>query len=140
MDAKRGRQPQCVQLLVKIFRYRRRGILLTLGDPLPEKVPIPKPAPMNIIAKAQVIKAYIEAKPQRTHLDAAIHFKVTRGRISQMMKIVETLPADFINHMSQTQDRKMLNRFSGKILLKIAGMPQPSSRKAYIQQAMTSLA
>ena len=139
VDAKRGWQPQCVQLLVKIFRYRRRGILLTLGDPLPEKTPIPKPAPINIIAKAQEIKAYIEAKPQRTHLDAALHFKVTRARISQMMKIVETLPPEFITHMSQTQDRKTLNRFSGKTLLKIASMPQLSNRNAYIHQALTSL-
>jgi hypothetical protein len=136
VDAKRFTQHQCVQLVVKIFRYRNRGVLLTLGDPLPEKTPIPKPAPMNIIAKAQEIKAYIASVPQRTHLDAALHFKVTRARISQMMKIIDSLPADFTNRMSQTNDRKLLNRFSGKTLLGIAAMPGMTKRQAYLQQTL----
>lgn len=136
MDTKRGLQTQQIQLLVKIFRYRNRGILLTLGDPLPEKAPIPKPAPMNIIARANEIKAYIEAKPQRTHLDAALRFKVTRARISQMMKIVDTLPSDFITHMSQTQDRKTLNRFSGKTLMRIANLKTTKEREILINNLL----
>lgn len=33
-----------------------------------------------------------------------LSFKVTRSRISQMIKIVETLPTDFIDRMRQCQD------------------------------------
>lgn len=115
-----------------MFRYRRRGILLVLGDPLPERTPLPKPAPINIIAKALEIRAYIEADPQRTFRNAAIRFKVTRARISQMMKIVETLPSDFIVHMGQCQNHNTLRRFSGKTLLKIAALDSPQSRKQTI--------
>jgi len=55
--------------------------------------------------------------------------------MSQMMKIVETLPADFIARMGQCQDRKTLNCFSGKTLLKIASLSTPEQRQSSIETA-----
>ena len=40
VDAKRGRQAPYVQLLVKLFRYRSRGILIVLDNPLQGKAPL----------------------------------------------------------------------------------------------------
>ena len=139
MDAKRISQTQCVQLLVRIYKYKGRGISFNLGSPLPEKTTMPRPAPLNIVAKALEIKAYIEVEPQRTFLDAAVHFKVTRSRISQMMKILEKLPPDLTPRISLSTDRTLLNRFSGRTLLKIADMPNLLDRQQYINQALATL-
>ena len=100
---------------------------------------MPRPAPLNIVAKALEIKAYIEAEPQRTILDAAVHFKVTRSRISQMMKVIEALPTDFIGQIGQSTDRQLLNRFSGRTLQRIANMPNMNDRANYIRQALSVL-
>lgn len=130
-------KPDAVQLLVKMFRYRSRKVLLILGDPLPNKTPKPKPAPINIIDKALKIKSFLDEDTQRKHIDAACHFKVSRARISQLMMILEKLPDDFISIMKTTEDQSLLKRFSGKTMIRIAALSTPEQRQVHIESIRT---
>ena len=128
-----------IHILVKIYRHRGRGTSISLYDPLPSRPLPPPPVYKNIVAMAVQVREYLIENPQRTQTAAGNHFGVTRARVSQLMTIVENLPDEFISIMKTTKDQSLLKRFSGKTLLRIASMPQPSNRNIYIHQMMTSL-
>ena len=91
----------------------------------------------NIVIEALRVQAYLEEAPSRTQTDAGHHFKVTRARISQLSKIVNNLPDDFIEKMRECEDRTMLKTFSGKRLLKIAGLENEQNRQKAIDQLVS---
>ncbi|MBU1863101.1 MAG: hypothetical protein KKH94_05525, partial [Candidatus Omnitrophica bacterium] len=62
-------------------------------------------------------------------------FNVSRARISQLLKIIDNLPTDFITKLQQTEDPIMLRRFSGKRLLKLASF----QTQKHMEQAINSL-
>jgi len=78
------------------------------------------------------VQEYLIENPQRTQTAASNHFGVTRIRISQLMTIIEKLPADFISIMKTTEDQSLLKRFSGKTLLRIAALSTPEQRQTHI--------
>ena len=128
-----------VCLLVMMYRYKGRHTGIVLGEPLPGKPLPPKPVYRNILAEALKVKDYLNQDTQRSHLDASAHFRVSRARISQLMKIVNNLPEDFITKVGQSDDQALLRRFSGKTLLKIAGMPNQEERQGYIQHLLETI-
>jgi hypothetical protein len=79
------------------------------------------------------VREYMVENPQRTQTAAGNYFGVTRARVSQLMTIVENLPDDFISIMKTTKDQSLLKRFSGKTLLRIAGLSTPEQRKSHIK-------
>jgi len=81
------------------------------------------------------VQEYLVENPQRTQTAAGNHFGVTRARVSQLMTIVEKLPDDFISIMKTTKDQSLIKRFSGKTLLRIAGLNTPEQRQTYIETA-----
>ena len=93
----------------------------------------PPPIYKNIVAMAIKVEEYLKEDPQRTYTATGTHFGVTRARVSQLMTIVENLPDDFISIMKTTKDQSLIKRFSGKTLLKIAGLRNPDQRKAYLE-------
>lgn len=121
---------------MKMFRRRGRGIAISLYDPLPSQPRPPAPVYKNIVAMAVRVQEYLAENPQRTYTAAGRHFGVTRARISQLMTILEKLPADFINTLSETKDQSLLKRFSGKTLLQIASMNNPQERLLQIQELL----
>ena len=121
-----------IHILVKMYRHRGRGTSISLYDPLPSRPLPPPPVYKNIVAMAVQVREYLIENPQRTQTAAGNHFGVTRARISQLMTIVESLPDDFISIMKTTKDQSLLKRFSGKTLLRIAGLSTPEQRKTYI--------
>ena len=48
------------------------------------------------------------------------------------MKIVDTLPRDFIAYMKHCKDETIIRRFSGKTLLRIAGLESAKQRQEVI--------
>lgn len=92
-----------------------------MGDPLPKEEPLPKPMPKNIIAEALKVREFFEEDPTRLFNHASQHFKVSKARISQLMKIVSVLPEDFVEYMRHCHDEDIIRRYSGKTLLRIAG-------------------
>jgi hypothetical protein len=85
------------------------------------------------------VQEYLVENPQRTQTAAGNHFGVTRARVSQLMTILESLPYNFISIMKTTKDQSLLKRFSGKTLLKIAGLRNPDQRKAYIETSSNQI-
>jgi len=116
-----------------MYRRRGRGTAISLYDPLPPLPQAPRPVYKNIVAMAVQVREYLIENPQRTQTAAGNRFGITRARVSQLMTIVENLPDDFISIMKTTEDQSLLKRFSGKTLLRIAGMPKIDERKLYIE-------
>ncbi len=122
-----------IHILVKMYRHRGRGTAISLYDPLPALPHKPKPVYKNIVAMAITVKEYLVQNPQRTYTTACTHFGVTRARISQLITILEKLPADLISSLQNTKDQTLIKRFSGKTLLRIAGLSSPEQRQAYAE-------
>ena len=128
-----------MRLLVSMYRYKGRHPRIALGEPLPEKPPEIKPIYRNILAEALKVKDYLNQDTQRSYIAASYHFRVSRARISQLMKIANNLPDDFIAKIGQTDDQALLRRFSGKTLLSIAGMHNQEDRQGYIQRLIETI-
>ena len=137
----RGRLSKCkeIHILVKMYRRRGKGTSISLYDPLPSLPQKPAPVYKNIVAMAVKVNEYLVQNPQRTYTSAGNHFGVTRARISQLMTILEKLPDDFIEMMGQCDDQTLLKAFSGKRLLKIAGLENEQNRREAIELLSSAL-
>ena len=92
-----------------MYKYRGRHTRIVLGEPLPAK------------------SLYRHARE---------HFKVTKARISQLMKIADVLPEEFMGCMGRCEDQTLVKKFSGKILLRIANLESLNRRQEVISQLM----
>jgi len=119
---------------VKVYKRRNRRLELSLDRPFPEMVREIK-KPKNIVRIALDVKAYLTINPDSTQTMVAEHYKLTRARISQLLKIVENLPAHFIKKLEESEDPILLRTFSGKRLLKLASF----ETKEHMQKAIDSL-
>jgi len=126
-----------IHILVKMYRRRGKGTSISLYDPLPALPQQPAPVYKNIVLMAVKVEEYLKENPQRTQTAAGNHFGVTRARVSQLMTILEKIPTDLISSLKSTEDQTLIKRFSGKTLLKIAGLKNPEQRKLYIKTAST---
>lgn len=106
---------------------------------MPAKPLPPNAVLKNIVAEALKVKAFLNEDPQRTYLHASQRFKVTKARISQLMKIIEVLPKDFVDRMGRCHDQIVIKRFPGRTLLKIAGLKSPYKRQAVIDNFMEDI-
>lgn len=119
-----------------MYKYRGRQAQIVLGEPLQARPLPPKPVPKNIVAEPLKVKAFLNEDPQRTYFHASQRFKVTKARISQLMKIVEVLPGDFMAYIGMCQDQATIKHFSGKKLLWIAGLKSQKQRQNAICQTV----
>jgi len=125
-----------IHILMKMYRKRGKGTSISLYDPLPSRPLPPPPVYKNIVAMAVRVQEYLVENPQRTQTAAENHFGVTRARVSQLITIIESLPDDFISIMRTTKDQSLIKRFSGKTLLRIAGMNDFTRRQSQIQHLL----
>jgi len=119
-----------------MYKYRTKYARIVLGEPLPEKPLPPRPVPKNIVAEALKVKAFFSEDPQRTFRHVSQRFKVSKARISQLMKIVGVLPDDFVEYMGHCRDEVLISRFSEKTLLRMAGLESAKERQEVIGQLM----
>ena len=126
-----------IHILVKMYRHRGRGTSISLYDPLPSRPLPPPPVYKNIVAMAIRVQEYLVENPQRTQTAAGNHFGVTRARVSQLMTILDKIPADLISSLKTTEDQNLIKRFSGKTLLKIAHQTAPQTRKQIIDRILS---
>lgn len=56
-DTKLCIKTKTIQLLVRMYKYRKKYARIVFGEPLPEELPLPKPVPKNIIIEALKVKA-----------------------------------------------------------------------------------
>jgi hypothetical protein len=120
---------------VKIYKRRNRRLELSIDQPFPAPTPQLAKMPKNIVKIALDVKAYTEVHPGHSYSLVAENFNVSRARVSQLLKIIDNLPAYFIRKLQETKDPIMLRRFSGKRLLKLASF----ETKEHMQSAIDSL-
>ncbi|MBU4305599.1 MAG: hypothetical protein KJ893_08305 [Candidatus Omnitrophica bacterium] len=81
------------------------------------------------------VEEYLKENPQRTQTAAGNHFGVTRARVSQIVTILEKIPADLTSNLKTTEDQTLIKRFSGKTLLRLAGISNPD-QQSHIQRLL----
>jgi hypothetical protein len=134
LDTSRVSQDQYIQLLVKVYKRKGKRLELSIDQPFPEITPIVY-KPKNIVRIALDVKAYLTINPDASYTTAAGHYNVTRARISQLVKIINNLPAHLNKKLDETEDPILLRRFSGKQLLKLASF----ETRDHMQQAIDSI-
>ena len=134
-DTSRISQGQCIQLLAKLYKRRRKRLEISIGQPFPDVIPKPIKRPKNIVRQALHVKAFLSINPNLSYIHAAENFNLTKARISQLIKIVDNLPARFVKTLEETEDVTLLRRFSGRQLLKLTAF---KTRK-HVEQAIDSL-
>jgi len=133
VDGSQTPQVQYCQLLVTIHKRRTKRFELQIDKPFPAPTPQEVKMPKNIAQIALEVKAYVELNPDQSNTVVADNFNVTRARISQLLKIVNNLPIDFITKLQDTEDPIMLRRFSGRRLLKLASSKNKEHLKKLIK-------
>jgi len=92
--------------------------------------------PKNIARIALDVKAYTTINPGHSYSLVAENFNVSRARISQLLKIIDNLPAYFIRKIEETEDPILLRRFSGKRLLHLASFETRKHMESAIEALM----
>ena len=137
-DTSRNSQGASIQLLVNVYKRRTKRFELSIDQPFPEVLPEPVKMPKNIARQALDVKAYLALNPNHSYRMAAEHYNVTKARISQLIKIVDHLPASFIKKLDETDDPALLRRFSGKQLLRLASFETKERMEKTIESLMSS--
>jgi hypothetical protein len=119
---------------------RSKRILLSLIDPLPP-VRIRKPRiRQNTIAEALKIQAFINDGPSRlTWAQAQRRLNISEAKLAHLLKIVNRLPADFIESMKSCDDQEKLKIFTGRRLLEISCLRTEKERRKEIKRLFPKL-
>jgi len=135
-DTSRTTQPQYCQLLMRLYKRRRRRLEISIDEPFPEQRPSSIYIPKNAAKEAVRVRDYLINNPDTNQSQIAEEFGVTRARISQLIKINNNLPNNFITILAESKDPILLRRFSGKRLLKIASLQSETTRLETIELLM----
>ena len=133
----RSPQAQVIQLVVKMDIRRSKRILLSLIDPLPP-VPIRKPRiRQNTIVEALKIQAFINGGPTRiTWAQARKELNISESKLAHLLKIINQLPADFIENMKSCDNQEKLRIFTGRRLLQISRLRTERERRNEIEHLL----
>ena len=135
--ASRTAQPQVVQLVVKMEIRRSKRILLSLIDPLPPKPIRLPPVYPNTIVEALKIKAFMSQGPTMlTWAQTRKALNISEAKLAHLLKIVKTLPPDFVETMKSCADANMLKIFHGRRLLKISRLKTDKERRNAINRLL----
>jgi len=120
-----------------MYIRRRRRILISFDKPLPP-APIPRqPVYQNTIAGGLKIQAFINSDPQRiTWAITRKELNISEAKLAHLLKIVKTLPPDFVETMKSCTDENMLKIFNGRRLLKISRLKTEKDRRSEIERLL----
>jgi len=118
-------ETQEVQLVVPLHQKRAKSRRFSLQEPFKEP-PEPVRTVKNIVAQALAYRDYLAKHPKDTYEQTGQHFGVSRVRISQLMTMVNRLPAALIDKLKDCEDPGVLRNFSGKRLMRIVKTRQKS--------------
>ena len=137
LDARRTSQLHIVHMVVKIYTRRSRKQLIRFGDPLPEKPQRAKRIIQNAIYEGLKIQAFINNGPGRiTWAIARKELNISEAKLAHLLKIVNRLPADFIENMRSCDDQEKLRIFTGRRLLYISRLKTLQERRDEIKRLL----
>lgn len=108
--------------------------MIRFGDPLPEKPIRAKRIIKNTVYEG-LNQAFINNGPGRiTWAKARKELNISEAKLAHLLKIVNTLPPDFVENMKSCADEGMLKIFNGRRLLKISRLKTEKERRAEIKR------
>ena len=137
LDARRTSQAHIIHMVVRIYTRRSKRQLIRFGGPLPEKPIRAKRIIKNIIYEGLQIQAYINNGPGRiTWAKARKELNISEAKLAHLLKIVKTIPPDFVENMESCTDESMLKIFHGRQLLKISRLKTEKERQNAIEHLL----
>lgn len=137
LDARRTSQLHIVPMVVKIYTRRSKRQLIRFGDPLPEKPQRAKRIYQNVIYEGLKLQAFIDNGSTRiTWAKARKELKISESKLAHLLKIINQLPADFVEKMRSCDDPEMLKIFTGRKLLQISRLKTEKERKNEIERLL----
>ena len=124
-------------MVVRIYTRRSKRQLIRFGDPLPEKPIQAKRIIKNTIYEGLKIQAFINNGPGRiTWAKARKELNISEAKLAHLLKIVNTLPPDFIEDMQSCNDEEKLKIFNGRRLLQISRLKTDKERRNEIERLL----
>jgi len=116
---------------------RSKRILISLVDPLPPVRIRKTRIRQNTIKEALKIQAFINGGPSRlTWAQARKRLNISESKLAHLLKIVNRLPADFIENMKTCDDQEKLRIFTGRRLLQISRLRTERERRNAIEHLL----
>ncbi|MBI5872596.1 MAG: hypothetical protein HZB36_00410 [Candidatus Omnitrophica bacterium] len=138
LDARRTSQLHIVHMVVKIYTRRGRKQLIRFGDPLPEKPQRAKRIIKNTIYEGLKIQAFINSDPERiTWAKTRKELNISEAKLAHLLKIVNTLPSDFVADMKSCTNEAKLKIFNGRRLLQISRLKTEKERRNEITRLLS---
>lgn len=138
LDASRSPEREYVTLLVKLYRHRKRGFILSLNRPFPPRKVRPKRIYQNIIHEGLKLQSFIKNSPTRmTWAKAGKKLQMSDSKIAHLLKIINKLPPDFVENMRSCADETTLKIFTGRRLLSISRLKTEKERQNEINRLLT---
>jgi len=111
--------------------------LIRFGDPLPEKPQRAKRIINNTIYEGLKIQAFINNGPGRiTWAKTRKELNISESKLAHLLKIVNTLPPDFVENMKSCNDEEKLKIFNGRRLLQISRLKTEKERQNEIERLL----
>jgi hypothetical protein len=124
-------------MVVKIYTRRDKGNSIRFGLPFPEKPQRPKRIYKNIIYESLKLQVFINNGPSRlTWAQTRKALNISESRLAHLLKIVNRLPADFIENMQSCDDQEKLKIFTGRRLLQISRLRTEQERQKEIDRLL----
>ena len=135
LDGFRTTGPEVV-LLIKLYKHRKKGNLLSLGEPFPQVIR-PKRIYQNIIYEGLKLRSFLKDSPTRmTWAKASQELQISDSKLAHLLKIVNNLPPDFIEDMKSCSDEGKLKIFNGRRLLRISRLKTEKERQNEIERLL----
>ncbi len=111
--------------------------MIRFGNPLPEKPQRAKRIIKNTIYEGLKIQAFIDNGPGRmTWAKARKELNISESKLAHLLKIVNQLPAEFIENMKSCDDQETLRIFTGRRLLYISRLRTEKERRNEIERLL----
>ncbi|MBW1933726.1 MAG: hypothetical protein JRI56_12195 [Deltaproteobacteria bacterium] len=127
-------------MVVKIYTRRDKGNSIRFGLPFPEKPQRPKRIYKNIIYEGLELRAFINNGATRlTWAQTRKELNISESKLAHLLKIVNQLPADFVENMKSCDDQEKLKIFTGRRLLQISRLSTERERRNEITRLFSKL-
>jgi len=123
-------EPLEVQLVVNLYRKRKKAITFFLDTPGTQQEPPRAFRNKNILAEAVEYSNYLKENPSYTHAMIAQHFYTQRERVSRLLSLVRRLPSDFVEQAVHLPDTELI----GNDVFDIARIKNHQKQRAVIEK------
>jgi len=124
-------------LLLRFYKSRKKGTLLSLIKPFEAPPARPKRIYQNIIYEGLKLQSFIESSPTRiTWARASQELQISDSKIAHLLKIVNAMPPDFVETMRSCSDEAKLKIFNKRRLLRISRLQTDKERRNEIERLL----